>query len=90
MIKAAVSHQTPMRWASLKSRVGLLSQQRWSSLLTDDLGDSATQLRARVPALVQALTDEGVLMEIDVWLSVYGTASVARSDSCQIHHFRQT
>ena len=36
-----------------------------SDLLTDDLGDSATSLRAQVPALVQALADEGVLMEID-------------------------
>jgi hypothetical protein len=36
-----------------------------ADLLTDDLGDSATSLRAQVPALVQALADEGVLMDID-------------------------
>ncbi len=36
-----------------------------ADLLTDDLGDSATSLRAQVPALVQALADEGVLMEIE-------------------------
>ena len=36
-----------------------------ADLLTDDLGDSATELRAKVPDLVQDLVTEGVLMEID-------------------------
>ncbi|MBK1644342.1 hypothetical protein CKO25_06665 [Thiocapsa imhoffii] len=36
-----------------------------ADLLTDDLGDSATTLRATVPALVQDLVSDGVLMEIE-------------------------
>jgi hypothetical protein len=36
-----------------------------ADLLTDDLRDSATELRAKVPGLVQALLHDGVLMEID-------------------------
>lgn len=36
-----------------------------ADLLTDDLGDSATEIRAKVPGLVQALVDEGVLMDLD-------------------------
>jgi hypothetical protein len=36
-----------------------------ADLLTDDLGDSATALRAKVPALVTDLVNEGVLMEIE-------------------------
>lgn len=36
-----------------------------ADLLTDDLGASATELRAKVPGLVQALLNDGVLMEID-------------------------
>lgn len=36
-----------------------------ADLLTDDLGDSATDLRAKVPGLVQALANDGVLMEIE-------------------------
>ncbi len=36
-----------------------------ADLLTDDLGSSATDLRAKVPGLVQDLVNEGVLMEID-------------------------
>jgi hypothetical protein len=36
-----------------------------ADLLTDDLGDSATELRAKVPGLVQALAHDGVLMEIE-------------------------
>ena len=36
-----------------------------ADLLTDDLGESATAVRAKIPALVGALVDEGVLMDID-------------------------
>ena len=36
-----------------------------ADLLTDDLGDSATGLRAKIPGLVQGLVNDGVLMEID-------------------------
>ncbi len=36
-----------------------------ADLLTDDLGDSATTLRATVPGLVQDLVSDGVLMEIE-------------------------
>jgi len=36
-----------------------------ADLLTDDLGDSATTLRATVPGLVQDLVGDGVLMEIE-------------------------
>ncbi len=36
-----------------------------ADLLTDDLGDSATALRATLPGLVQDLVSDGVLMEIE-------------------------
>ena len=36
-----------------------------SDLLTDDLGASATDLRAKVPGLVHDLVNDGVLMEIE-------------------------
>lgn len=36
-----------------------------ADLLTDDLGDSATDIRAKVPALVQTLVDEGVIMDVE-------------------------
>jgi len=36
-----------------------------ADLLTDDLGDSATEIRARVPNLVQALVGDGVLMDVE-------------------------
>jgi hypothetical protein len=36
-----------------------------ADLLTDDLSNSATELRAKVPALVQELANDGVLMEIE-------------------------
>lgn len=36
-----------------------------ADLLTDDLGDSATDIRARVPNLVQVLVDDGVLMDVE-------------------------
>lgn len=36
-----------------------------ADLLTDDLGDSATELRAKVPGLVKDLANDGVLMEIE-------------------------
>ncbi len=36
-----------------------------ADLLTDDLGSSATDLRAKVPGLVHDLVNDGVLMEID-------------------------
>lgn len=36
-----------------------------ADLLTDDLGDSATALRAQVPGLVHDLVNDGVLMEIE-------------------------
>ena len=48
-----------------------------ADLLTEDLSDSATQLRASVPALVQALTDEGVLMEIDGEVQLQTTEGAA-------------
>ena len=36
-----------------------------ADLLTDDLGPSATTLRQQVPAVVKALVDDAVLMEVD-------------------------
>ena len=36
-----------------------------ADLLTDDLGSSATELRAKVPGLVQELVSDGVLMDIE-------------------------
>jgi hypothetical protein len=36
-----------------------------SDLLTDDLGASATELRCKVPGLVQDLVNDGVLMQIE-------------------------
>lgn len=48
-----------------------------ADLLTDDLGDSATGLRARIPSLVQALVDDGVLMEIEGEFSLQTTEGAA-------------